>query len=86
MLILIYIPHLNIERGDVMILKIKKLRKEKGITAQPLIDLLKVTPGNYYKKELGQIKFSLLEAKKVAEFFGKTIDEVFFDKAYSKME
>ena len=32
----------------------------------------------YYKKEKGQIKWTLAEGKFLADFFGTTIDELFF--------
>ena len=66
--------------------KIKKMRKEKNVTVKEIIALIGISKCNYYKKELGQIRFSLDEAHILSKLFDKTIEELFFDKSDSKME
>lgn len=59
--------------------RLRKLRTEKGISALKMTEILGLaTEGAYYKKETGAIKFSLLEAKAVADFFDMSIEDIFF--------
>ena len=66
--------------------RLKKLRKEKNISTNVLVDILGISRCNYYKKELGQIKFSLDEAKQLSDCFGMSIEDIFFNQENSKME
>jgi putative transcriptional regulator len=74
--------------GDLnMHIKLRKLRNSTGIPVRELRDVLRLkTDAAYYKKENGKIKFSLEEAKAIADKFNMTIDEVFFGAEVSKME
>lgn len=58
--------------------KLKSRRLQTGIAASVLAELLGCTEGTYYKKETGKLGFSLVEAKKVAEYFGETIEAIYF--------
>lgn len=58
--------------------KIKELRQEKGLMQEELARLLNISLPNYSKKENGIIKFSIVEARTLAVFFGLTIEELFF--------
>ena len=51
---------------------LRKIRTERGI--------------RYCKKELGDLKFSLEEAKALAEFFKLPVEVLFFKEKSSKME
>ena len=65
-------------------MKIKELRESCNVKQEQIAELLKMSPANYCKKESGQIKWSLSEAKKISDFFGKTIEELFFAEEVSK--
>ena len=65
---------------------VKELRESAGLKQEYMADLLKISPANYCKKENGTIKYSLPEAKIIADHFGKTIEEVFFAEEVSKID
>ena len=59
--------------------RLRILRNEKGVTCEQLSILLGLkTRGAYQKKEAENVPFTLEEAKKIADFFKKNINEVFF--------
>lgn len=58
--------------------KIQELRKERKITQQELADALGVTRQTIISLENGKYKASLVLAHKTAQFFGLTIEDVFF--------
>lgn len=61
--------------------KLKQLRLSRHIPAKSIANLIELdTPSAYYKKEKGLIKFSLEDAKKISDYFGESIEEIFFDK------
>lgn len=62
------------------------MREQHNIKQEEIAKVLSVSLGNYNKKESGKIRFSLVEAKKIADYFGITIEEIFFDEKVSKME
>lgn len=65
--------------------RLREIRTQRGISAQTMADLLGLeTEGAYYKKENGTTKFSLLEAKAVADYFGLPIETIFFTEELSK--
>ena len=65
--------------GLVMHLKLREIRNREGISAKEMANLLGVkTEAAYYKKESGLIKFSLEEAKLIANKFDMLIEEIFF--------
>lgn len=58
---------------------LKELRKEKKATMADMAELLGFkSPSAYCKKELLQVPFSLEEAQKVANYFNKRIEDIFF--------
>lgn len=63
--------------------KLFDLRKKKNYTLEELAKYLGISKSSYYKKENGKIKISLLEAKKLADFFETSIEELFFNKKVS---
>ncbi len=64
-----------------MYLKLREIRNAKGITAREMADLLGLkTEAAYYKKESGLIRFSLEEARLVADRLGLPISDIFFDE------
>lgn len=64
--------------------KVKELRENLGLKQEALAELLNISSASYSKKECGNIKFSLFEAKKLADFFGTTIENIFFTNEVSK--
>lgn len=57
---------------------VRKARIKAGISGVAMADRLGIGIPTYYKKETGMIKWSLEEAKSVADFFGTTIDALFY--------
>jgi len=58
---------------------VKELREAKGLKQEDMAKIIGVSAPNYCKKEKGDIKFSLNEAKIIANEFGKQIEEISFD-------
>ena len=59
---------------------LKSIRKSKNISVQNLKKVLGLaTNAAYYKKQNGKVKFTLEEAKKIADYIGLTIEEIFFN-------
>jgi DNA-binding XRE family transcriptional regulator len=65
---------------------VRKIRLEKNISAQVVINALGITHCTYYKKELGQLRFSLLEAKVISNLFDMSIEDIFFPQSSSIKE
>lgn len=60
---------------------LKSIRKNKNISVKSLKEVLGlVTNAAYYKKENGTVKFTLEEAKKISDYIGLTIEEIFFNQ------
>lgn len=58
-------------------------RKKNKYTLEEMAKYLGISKSSYYKKEIGEIKISLVEAKKLAVFFEITIEELFFNNKVS---
>ncbi len=59
--------------------KLRQIRTERGIPARKMAELLGLeTEAAYYKKETGTVKFTLIEAKIIADYLEKPIEAVFF--------
>ncbi|BES63672.1 hypothetical protein SANA_01110 [Gottschalkiaceae bacterium SANA] len=70
-----------------MYVGLRKLRKNKQVPVRVLAGLLGLkTEASYYKKESGLIKFSVEEARKIAEYFEMSIEDIFFGGSLSQME
>lgn len=65
---------------------LRKIRTERGIHLKECADVIGVQEACYCKKELGDLKFSLEEAKALAEFFKLPVEVLFFKEKSSKME
>lgn len=64
--------------------KLRKIRQEKGIKASLLAEKLGLkTEGAYYKKETGQVPFTLTEGKIVADLLEMPIEVIFFENELS---
>lgn len=67
--------------------KLREMRINKNISVDEIASVLNLeTKAAYYKKEAGTVKFTLIEAKKVADYFGMTIEEIFFANEVSETE
>ena len=59
--------------------RLRYLRRERKLTCEDMAKLLGLeTKAAYSKKELGRTKFTLAEAKIIADSFGLCIDDIFF--------
>ena len=58
---------------------VRDYRIRAGIAGTDLADAMNIGFATYYKKERGQVKWTLSEGKFLADFFQTTIDELFFD-------
>ena len=65
---------------------IKAFRESLGMKQEEFAKIINVSTVNYSKKENGAVKFSLNEARQIAEFFGMPIESIFFTLEVSKNE
>ena len=66
--------------------KIRRLREDNNLTQAQMANYLGMSLANYGKKENNQIRFSINEAKRLSDFFGLSIEQIFFDYKFSKGE
>ncbi len=59
---------------------LKGLRAQNNLTQQDMANLINTTIQTYNRKELGKREFTLKEAKIIADYFNKSVDEIFFAK------
>ena len=64
---------------------LKMLRVKFGNTQQDMSELLKLSRMQYAKKESGKAKFSLDEAKVLANYFMLPIEDIFFNDILNKI-
>jgi DNA-binding XRE family transcriptional regulator len=58
--------------------ELRKIRKEKNIKAIDMAILIGLkTEGAYYKKETGQVPFTLEEGKEIAKLLKMPIEKIF---------
>lgn len=63
---------------------LKELREANNVSVDKMIEILGLsTKSAYYKKEAGKVKFTLDDARKISNYFGAPIDEIFFDNKVS---
>lgn len=58
---------------------IKDLRQKNKATFKDIGRLLDIGTTGYYKKEHGDRRFTIEEAKILAEYYNTTIEELFFE-------
>lgn len=59
--------------------KLRNIRTSRNISGERMAEVLGLkTQAAYYKKEAGTVKFSLEDAKRISEFFGLPIEDIFF--------
>lgn len=66
------------EHSELNLNKLKQMRKQNLKTVRELGELLGIGATGYFKKELGDRKFTLKEAKILADFYKITMEELFF--------
>lgn len=66
--------------------KLKKLRDKKGYSIEDMAKVINKSPCNYFKKEIGDVKFSVNEALKIAEFLKTKVEKIFFKDELSETE
>ena len=59
--------------------KIKQLRELNSLLLTDMAQLLNITLAGYSKKENGERKFTISEAKVLSELFGLPIEVIFFN-------
>ncbi|WP_115229803.1 helix-turn-helix transcriptional regulator [Streptococcus uberis] len=62
-----------------MQIKLYQIRKENKVSQERLADIIGKTSVSYRNKELGRVDFSCTEMFKIANFFNKSISEIFID-------
>lgn len=60
-----------------MYLQLFITRKESRITQKQLASVLNIHPQSYHLKENGKADFTLVEAIKLSNHFGKSLDSLF---------
>jgi DNA-binding XRE family transcriptional regulator len=67
--------------------RLRFLRRERKLTCEDMAKLLGLeTKAAYSKKELGHTRFTLAEAKKIADSFGLRIEDIFFANEVSSKD
>lgn len=66
--------------------KLKKIREKKGYTIEDMAQIIGKSPCNYYKKENGNVKFSVSEAIKISKFLKCKTEKIFFEDKLSENE
>lgn len=66
--------------------KVKELREQNNIKQEEIASILGISSANYSKKEAGSIRFSLIEARIIAQYFNLQIEDIFFRNNVSKIE
>jgi len=70
-----------------MYLRLRETRNNKGVSARAMASALGLkTEAAYYKKESGLVRFSIEEARIVADILGEPLETLFFDIDVSKNE
>ena len=67
-----------------MLNRIRELRLKNKLSCKQMADLIGVSKASYSKKENGLVKFSLKEAKIIADKFNESIEKIFFTSSVAK--
>lgn len=68
----------QLKRGEIMQQeKLASIRRSKNISQRELAEVVGITTETYNNKELGKTQFKASEMFIIADFFDKTIDEIF---------
>lgn len=66
--------------------KLKEIRIQKGYSIEEMADVIDKSPCTYFKKENGDVKFSVNEAIAISKFLHKKVEEIFFKEQLSDNE
>lgn len=66
--------------------KLKELREKKGYTIEDMAHVINKSPCNYFKKENGDVKFSVNEALEISNFLKTKVEKIFLKKNFQKMK
>lgn len=66
--------------------KLKEIRTQKGYSIEEMADVIEKSPCTYFKKENGDVKFSVNEAIKISKFLHKKVENIFFTEQLSVNE
>lgn len=66
--------------------KLKELREKKGYSIEDIAKIIEKSPCNYFKKEMGDVKFSVNEALIIADFLKTKVEKIFFKDELSETE
>ena len=66
--------------------KLKELREKRGYSIEDMAKIIEKSPCNYFKKEMGNVKFSVNEALKISEFLKTKVEKIFFKEDLSETE
>jgi DNA-binding XRE family transcriptional regulator len=66
--------------------KLKELREKKGYTIEDMARVINKSPCNYFKKENGDVKFSVNEALEISNFLKTKVEKIFFKDELSESE
>lgn len=66
--------------------KLKELREKKGYTIDDMAQVIGKSPCNYFKKENGDVKFSVNEALIISKFLKCKVETIFFKTELSENE
>lgn len=58
--------------------RVREIRRNMGIPVKTFLAELEINPNVFFKKERGDVKFSLIEAYKISKMFSKPIEDIFF--------
>lgn len=61
---------------------LKDMRKEKGILAGKIAEMLEISYRQYHRIEIGSSKLNQFKAKKLSQIFGVNVTEI--EKAWEK--
>ena len=64
--------------------KLKTVREQKKYTIQDMAKVIGKSPCNYFKKENGEVKFTVSEAIKIAKVLKKKVEDIFFEEELSE--
>ena len=65
---------------------LKRKREMKGYTIEDLARVIDKSAPTYFKKENGDVKFTVSEALKLADFLDEKVEDIFFKEQFAVTE
>lgn len=66
--------------------RLRELREKKGYSIDDMAKVINKSSCNYYKKENGNVKFSVNEALEISKFLKTKVEKIFFENELSENE